>query len=153
MTLTYYSSQMNYASARRRNRCAALLGCARAHRQRRRTSRRRFLPAQPHPYRRRFARDGDVPVTVVHVHVHDHDDGAGINGIDAARQALREQVAAREQAEPLLQEARTTIQTLETKLATSGSERTRHFAARRTSCGTRRPASRQGCSTLCSLLD
>ena len=39
------------------------------------------------------------------------------NRIDAARQALREQVAAREQAEHLLQEARTTIQTLETKLA------------------------------------
>ena len=55
-----------------------------------------------------------MPVTVVH---RDHDDGAGINRIDAARQALREQVAAREQAEHLLQEARTTIQALETKLA------------------------------------
>jgi hypothetical protein len=68
----------------------------------------------PHPYRRRFVRDGEVPVTLVH---REHDDGAGINRIDAARQALREQVAAREQAEHLLQEARTTIQTLETKLA------------------------------------
>ena len=51
-------------------------------------------PAPPH--RRRFVRDGEVPVTVVH---RDHDDGAGINRIDAARQALREQIAAREQAE------------------------------------------------------
>jgi hypothetical protein len=71
-------------------------------------------PGAPHPYRRRFVIDGEVPVTVVH---RDHDDGAGINMIDAARQALREQVAAREQAEHLLQDARTTIQALETKLA------------------------------------
>jgi hypothetical protein len=48
-------------------------------------------PGSPHSYRRRFVRDGEVPVTVVH---RDHDDGAGINRIDAARQALREQVAA-----------------------------------------------------------
>ena len=66
------------------------------------------------PHRHRFVRDGEVPVTVVH---HDHDDGSGINKIAAARQALHEQVAARERAEHLLQEARTTIQTLETKLA------------------------------------
>jgi hypothetical protein len=75
-------------------------------------------PAAPsgaaRPHRHRFVRDGEVPVTVVH---REHDDGAGINRIDAARQALREQVAAREQAEHLLQEARTTIQALETKLA------------------------------------
>ena len=55
-----------------------------------------------------------MPVTLVH---HDHDDGSGINKIAAARQALHEQVAARERAEHLLQEARATIQTLETKLA------------------------------------
>ena len=55
-----------------------------------------------------------MPVTLIH---HDHDDGSGINKIAAARQALHEQVAARERAEHLLQEARTTIQTLETKLA------------------------------------
>ena len=71
-------------------------------------------PSTPHPYRRRFVRDGEVPVTLIH---HDHDDGAGINKIAAARQALHEQVAARERAEHLLQEARATIQTLETKLA------------------------------------
>ena len=47
----------------------------------------------------------------------DHDAGAGINRIDAARQALREQVAAREQVDHLLHEARATIRTLETKLA------------------------------------
>jgi hypothetical protein len=71
-------------------------------------------PGAPHPYRRRFVREGEVPVIVVH---RDHDDGAGINRIDTVRQALREQVAARERAEHLLQEARTAIQTLETKLA------------------------------------
>jgi hypothetical protein len=66
------------------------------------------------PHRHRFVRDGEVPVTVVH---RDHADGTGINRIDAAWQALSEQVKAREQAEHQLQEARTTIQTLETKLA------------------------------------
>ena len=67
------------------------------------------------PHRHRFVRDGEVPVTVVH-HP-DYDDSSGINKIAAGRQALREQVAARERAEHLLQEARATIQTLETKLA------------------------------------
>ena len=75
-------------------------------------------PAPPagvvRPHRHRFVRDGEVPVTVVH---RDHDDRAGINRIDAARQALREQVVARERAEHLLQDARATIQMLETKLA------------------------------------
>ena len=71
-------------------------------------------PGTPHPYRRRFVRDGEVPVTLIH---HDHDDGSGVNKVAAARQALQEQVAARERAEHLLQEARATIQTLETKLA------------------------------------
>ena len=56
-------------------------------------------------------RDGEVPVTVIH---RDHDDG--MNKLEAARRALTEQIAAREQAEQLLQEARTTIETLETKL-------------------------------------
>ena len=65
-----------------------------------------------HPHRRHFIRDGEVPVTVVH-----HDDGDGTNKLDAARQALREQIAAREQAERGLDEARATIQTLETQLA------------------------------------
>ena len=39
-----------------------------------------------------------------------------MNKLEAARRALTEQIAAREQAEQLLQEARTTIETLETKL-------------------------------------
>jgi hypothetical protein len=65
-----------------------------------------------HAQRRHFVRDGEVSVSVVH-----HDDGAGTNMLDAARQALREQIAAREQVEQLLQEARATIQALETKLA------------------------------------
>jgi hypothetical protein len=66
----------------------------------------------PHPHRRHhFVRDGEVPVTVIH---RDHDDG--MNKLEAARRALTEQIAAREQAEQLLQEARTTIETLETKL-------------------------------------
>jgi hypothetical protein len=64
-----------------------------------------------HAHRRHFVRDGEVPVSVVH-----HDDGGGTNKLDAARQALREQIAAREQVEQLLQEARATIQTLETEL-------------------------------------
>jgi hypothetical protein len=67
----------------------------------------------PHPHRRHhFVRDGEVPISLVH-----HDDGAGTNKLDAARQALREQTTAREHAEQLLQEARATVQTLETQLA------------------------------------
>jgi len=46
-----------------------------------------------------------------------HDDGVGTNKLDAIRQALCEQIASREQAEQLLQEARATIQALQTKLA------------------------------------
>jgi hypothetical protein len=107
-----------------------LLGCAKAHRPHRRTPRPAGSNGAARSHRHRFVRYGEVPVTVVH---RDHDDGAGINRIDAARQALREQVAAREQAEHLLQEARMTIQTLETKLAMSGSARTRHSAGWRTS--------------------
>jgi len=45
-----------------------------------------------HPHRRRFVRDGDVPVTVVH---REHDQGAGTNKLDAAQEALHEQMAAR----------------------------------------------------------
>ena len=63
-------------------------------------------------HRRHFVRDGEVPVTVVH-----NDDGAGTNKLDAARQAVRVQIVAREQVERLLEEARSAIQTLETQLA------------------------------------
>ena len=61
--------------------------------------------------RRQFARDGDVPVTIVH-----SDSGSRLQQLDAARQALRQQTAAREEAERLLAEARNTIHDLETKL-------------------------------------
>src|SRR5580700_1122350 len=64
----------------------------------------------PHQ-RRHFARDGDVPVTMVH-----SDSGSRFQQLDAARQALRQQTAAREEAERLLVDARNTIHDLETKL-------------------------------------
>ena len=67
-----------------------------------------------HPKRRRFVRDGEVPVSVIH---RDQSDASGTNALEAARQALREQVAAREHAEHLLQEAQATIHDLQTKLA------------------------------------
>ena len=72
------------------------------------------LSGGTHPQRRRFVRDGEVPVTVIH---RADDEGAGTNKLDSARQALREQIAAREHAEQLLQDARATIQDLQTKLA------------------------------------
>jgi hypothetical protein len=65
----------------------------------------------PHHQRRHFARDGDVPVTMVH-----SDSGSRFQQLDAARQALRQQTAAREEAERLLVDARNTIHDLETKL-------------------------------------
>jgi hypothetical protein len=64
----------------------------------------------PHQ-RRHFARDGDVPVTMVH-----SDSGSRFQQLDAAQQTLREQTAAREEAERLLADARNTIHDLETKL-------------------------------------
>jgi hypothetical protein len=64
---------------------------------------------------RRFARDGEVPVTVLH---RDHDEiGGGTNTLDAAQAALREKIEAREHAETLLREAQATIRDLQTKLA------------------------------------
>jgi phosphoenolpyruvate-protein kinase (PTS system EI component) len=79
-------------------------------------------PATPsastsHPQRRRFVRDGEVPVSVIH---RDQGDPSGTNALEAARQALREQVAAREHAEHLLQDAQATIHDLQTKLAHEG---------------------------------
>ena len=44
------------------------------------------------------------------------DSGSRLQQLDAARQALRQQTAAREEAERLLAEARNTIHDLETKL-------------------------------------
>jgi hypothetical protein len=56
-------------------------------------------------------RDGDVPVTLVH-----GDSGSRLQQLDAARQSLRQQTAAREEADRLLADARNTIHDLETKL-------------------------------------
>jgi hypothetical protein len=72
------------------------------------------VAAGTHRPAHRFIRDGELPVTVLH---RDQDDGATLNKLEAARQALREQVAAREHAEQLLQEAQVTIRDLQTKLA------------------------------------
>jgi chromosome segregation ATPase len=47
----------------------------------------------------------------------DQDDGVNTNNLDATRQALREQIEARERAERLLREAQATIHDLQTKLA------------------------------------
>jgi flagellar biosynthesis GTPase FlhF len=71
-------------------------------------------PGASSPQRRRFVRDGEVPVSVIR---RDQDDGANTNKLDATRQALREQIEAREQAEHLLQEAQATIRDLQTKMA------------------------------------
>jgi septal ring factor EnvC (AmiA/AmiB activator) len=61
---------------------------------------------------RRFVRDGEVAVSVVH-----RDAAAGSNRLDAARQALEAQTAAREQAERRLGAAQETIRELQTQLA------------------------------------
>jgi hypothetical protein len=64
----------------------------------------------PHQ-RRQFAREGDVPVTILH-----GNSGSRLQQLDAARQSLRQQTAAREEAERWLADARNTIHDLETKL-------------------------------------
>jgi hypothetical protein len=46
-------------------------------------------PGASSPQRRRFVRDGEVPVSVIR---RDQDDGASTNKLDATRQALREQI-------------------------------------------------------------
>ena len=71
-------------------------------------------PVASSPQRRRFIRDGEVPVSVIR---RDQADGAGTNKLDAMRQALSEHVAARKRAEHLIQEAQATIHDLQTKLA------------------------------------
>ena len=87
----------------------------------RNTSQTQAIPPPPtpsasssHPQRRRFVRDGEVPVSVVH---RDQGDASGTNALEATRQALREQVTAREHAEHLLQDAKAAIHDLQTKLA------------------------------------
>src|SRR6185312_17052660 len=71
-------------------------------------------PGASSPQRRRFVRDGEVRVSVIR---RDQDDGANTNKLDATRQALSEQIEAREHTEQLLQEAQATIRDLQTKLA------------------------------------
>jgi hypothetical protein len=66
----------------------------------------------PHPQKRQFARDGDIPVEILH----GHDNSSRVNQLDAIREALQAQTAAREDAERLLTEARRTIHDLQTKL-------------------------------------
>jgi hypothetical protein len=67
------------------------------------------------PQRHRFVRDGEVPVTVLR-RDHQPDGEHGANQLDAARQAIRSEAAAKERAERLLEEAQATIRDLQTKL-------------------------------------
>jgi hypothetical protein len=69
-----------------------------------------------HPQRRRFVRDGEVPVTVIH-REHQSDGEHGTNQLQAARQAIRLQAAARDRAERMLAEAQATIRDLQVQLA------------------------------------
>ena len=68
------------------------------------------------PPRRRFVRDGEVPVTVIR-RDHQPDGEPGTNQLDTARQAIRSEAMARERAERSLDEAQITIRDLQTKLA------------------------------------
>jgi hypothetical protein len=71
------------------------------------------ISAGANPQRRHFVRDGDVPVTIVHG---EHGNSL-VQQLDAARQALRMQTTAFEEADRALVEARNTIRDLRTKLA------------------------------------
>ncbi len=68
-----------------------------------------------HPARRRFVHDGEVPVTVVR-RDHHHEGESGTNQLEAARQAIRTQAAAKERAERSLEDAQAAIRDLQTKL-------------------------------------
>jgi len=67
-----------------------------------------------HPQRRRFVRDGEV---IVQHKEHSAAGETGTNQLASARQALREQIAAREDAERALAEAQAAVRDLQTKLA------------------------------------
>ena len=67
-----------------------------------------------HPQRRRFVRDGEV---IVQHKEHSAAGETGTNQLAAARQALREQFAAREEAERALAEVQSANRDLQTKLA------------------------------------
>lgn len=66
----------------------------------------------PHRSPRRFARDGEVPVSIIH-----RDEPSGTNQLEAARQTIGSLTAAKEHAERSLEEAHATIQHLQTELA------------------------------------
>jgi hypothetical protein len=65
--------------------------------------------------RRRFVRDGEMPVAVIR-RDHQPDGEHGANQLDAARQAIRSEVTAKERAERLLAEAQAMIRDLQTEL-------------------------------------
>jgi hypothetical protein len=65
--------------------------------------------------RRRFAQDGEIPVTVLHGR-REHPADAPINRLEAAETAAAGERTAREQAERALAEAQATIRDLQTKL-------------------------------------
>jgi hypothetical protein len=69
----------------------------------------------PQGQRRRFVRDGEVPVTVLRG-VHQPDGEHGANQLDAARQAIRSEATVKECAERLLEEAQVMIRDRQTKL-------------------------------------
>jgi hypothetical protein len=84
-----------------------------------------------HHQRRPFVRDGEVPVAIVRSI---HGRGGVPNQLEASRQALRAETAARQEAERALAEARNTIRDLQTQLAherLSKDEAARHAAAER----------------------
>ena len=68
------------------------------------------------PQRRRFIRDGEGPVTIIH-REHEPDGQHGTNQLQAARQAIRSQAAARDRAERMLAAAQITIRDLQMQLA------------------------------------
>ena len=68
-------------------------------------------PADHFAHRRKFVRDGQVPVTVIRP-----SSGEGKDQLEAARNAMRSLAAAKERAERLLAEAQTAVTHLQTKL-------------------------------------
>lgn len=66
---------------------------------------------EPHPHRRRFVRDGEVPVVIVR-----NANVAAKDQLQAARNEMRSLAAAKERAERLLVEAQGQIRDLQTKL-------------------------------------
>ena len=66
---------------------------------------------ESHPHRRKFVRDGEVPVTVVR-----HGNVEAKDQLEGARIAMRALAAAKERAERLLAEAQMQLRDLQTKL-------------------------------------